>query len=58
VHLFRFLVELFSFGFDVLCPCQSSIEKHAQIFHFIFAGVVKKYPPVYCKHQQFYKPEI
>jgi hypothetical protein len=29
---FRFLVELFSFGFDVLCPCQSSIEMHAQIY--------------------------
>jgi hypothetical protein len=32
--LFCFQVELFPFGFDVLSPCQSSIEMHAQVFHF------------------------
>jgi hypothetical protein len=26
----------FRLCFDVLCPCQSSIEMHAQAFHFIF----------------------
>jgi hypothetical protein len=31
MHLFHVLVELFSFGFDVLYPCQSSIEMHAQV---------------------------
>jgi hypothetical protein len=40
MHLFRFLVELFSPGCDVLCPCQFSIEMHAQVFHFIFFGGV------------------
>jgi hypothetical protein len=38
MHLFRFLVELFYFGFDVLCPRHSSIAMHAQVFHFIFWG--------------------
>jgi hypothetical protein len=31
-------LSAFSFGFDVLCPCQSSIEMHGQVFHFIFLG--------------------
>jgi hypothetical protein len=38
VHLFHFLLELFSFGFDVLCTCKSSIEMNAQVLHFIFLG--------------------
>jgi hypothetical protein len=28
----------FAFGFDVLCPCQSPIEIHAEVFHFFFLG--------------------
>jgi hypothetical protein len=28
----------FAFGFDVLCLCQSPIEVHAQVFHFICLG--------------------
>jgi hypothetical protein len=35
-----FSAERFSYGFDVLCPCLSSIEVHAQVLHFIFLGKI------------------
>jgi hypothetical protein len=44
VHLFRFSAELFSFAFDVLCPCQSSIEIHAKVLHLFFSGVEQHCP--------------
>jgi hypothetical protein len=35
---FRFLVELLSFGFDVLCPCQFSIEMDAHVLISCYGG--------------------
>jgi hypothetical protein len=31
---FTLCLNFFFFFLDVLCPCQSSVEMHAQVFHF------------------------